>query len=312
MGVAAKAKVAVVGNPNWKWNAESDWIDAFRNEGHQAKIVDEVLSPKDILASVKDCDVVLWISSRGNHTKEFVRDISSKRRTVAWHADLFWGLSRPNWQDSCMWACDLVFTADGGHEKEWEEMGVNHFWMLPAVREVWTKSNGILKQKFDCDVAFVGNDGRSYHKEWPYRSELISALRDMCLKNGWSFRNPGGSSPRVERNRQMNDFYRSARVTVGDSLCLDYDKSLYWSDRVYEACGRRGFLIMPHIDALEAQSENRVPSYQWGDWNGLEGKIGAFLGNPDERSAISGNCRAWVAENHTYNHRVRSLLAMLP
>lgn len=306
--MGAKARIAVVGNPHWRWNAEADWVDAFRSEGHQVEMVDEVGSRKDILNSVSNADIVLWISSRGNHTKEFVKDISSKRTTVGWHADLFWGLNRPKWKDSCMWACDYVFTADGGHDNEWRKMGVNHSWLLPAVRKAWTERKGIVKQKYVCDVAFVGNNGSSYHSEWPYRGELMKALNEMCARNRWKFLNPGGASPKVERNGLMNDFYKSARVTVGDSLCLDREKSLYWSDRVYEACGRQGFLIMPHIDALVDQSENRIPTYPWGDWVALERQIKTFLGDLISRRQTAKECRAWVAENHTYNNRVRTLL----
>jgi hypothetical protein len=53
----------------------------------------------------------------------------------------------------------------------------------------------------------------------------------------------------------MNDFNASAKVTAGDSLCLDQTtKALYASDRAYEACGWAGLLITPQLGFLDADS----------------------------------------------------------
>ena len=47
----------------------------------------------------------------------------------------------------------------------------------------------------------------------------MDALRAMCDKNGWKFKNPGGDEPKIERSNDMNDFYASAKVTVGKRSC---------------------------------------------------------------------------------------------
>ena len=80
---------------------------------------------------------------------------------------------------------------------------------------------GTYRDSYACDVAFVGSNGVGYHEAaWPYRKELLQQLRAMSQRNGWSFRNPGGDDPKIDRGEDMNDFYRSARVTVGDSSLL--------------------------------------------------------------------------------------------
>ena len=303
-----KPSITIVGFTGWQWNAEADWKDAFEAHGFNVIFLDELSPEKVIRQAARRSELLLWVSSRLNHTKPFMKSLSRHCVTVGWHADLFWGVNRPIWKRSAMWAAAVVFTADGGHDAEWEKMGVNHSWLLPGVRKRWTQTEARLRASDRCDVAFIGSNGGNYHKEWSYRAELVAQLREMCDRNGWRFRNPGGDTRRVERNRRMNDFYRSAKVTVGDSLCLDRESSLYWSDRVYEATGRGGLLIMPEIAALRTQSENRLPMYRWGDWNGLEGQIGAFLSDSEANSAVRSSCREWTAQNHTYNNRVAQLL----
>ena len=94
---------------------------------------------------------------------------------------------------------------------------------------------GTFKEEYACDVAFVGSNGEGYHTDvWTYRKELVDYIRLMCQRHGWSFKNPGGDEPKIARGEQMNDFYASAKVTIGDSLCLKKENSHYWSDRVDE------------------------------------------------------------------------------
>lgn len=302
-------KITIVGNRKWEYSAENDWCHAFNAEGHKAVVLHEPTSTEDsILEAARSSDFLLWVPSKRYHSKDLVERCKKQTLVVGWHPDLFWGLSRKNWQELPLWQADFVFTADGGHDNLWKGMGVNHQWLLPGVREWWTAKKGRPRDGFLCDVAFVGNDGSSYHPEWPYRKDLLANLQIICAKNGWVFRNPGGQARSVQRDRRMNDFYASAKVVVGDSLCLDRENSLYWSDRVYETLGRGGLLLMPQIHALSSEFSNLLPMYPWGDWRALERKIGAFLDDPEGSKALSQNLRGLVAENHTYNCRVKQLL----
>jgi hypothetical protein len=254
--------------------------------------------------------LLLWISSSDRHDQSVMERCRAVTLTVAWHADLFWGLDRPGWESNVMWAAEWVMTADGG-ARLWETVGVDeHRWLLPGVRDRWVSTPGRLRESFRCDVAFVGSAGDGYHKQWPYRKDLLAELQAMCKRQGWSFLNPGGSSRRIERNQRMTDFYRSAKVTVGDSLCLDRERSLYWSDRVYEATGRGGVLIMPQIDALTEQMP-ALPMYGWGDWGGLEETVAGLLDDNERRAHVREECQALTAASHTYSSRVRQLLEIV-
>jgi len=225
------------------------------------------------------------------------------------HLDTFWGTSRGGrrWWLSPMFHTAYIFTADGDYQDEWVKMGKNHVWLPPGVRHDAT-NEGKFREEYACDVAFVGSNGVGYHEDvWDYRRELVDALRSMCAKNGWSFKNPGGDQPKIDRNDDMNDFYASAKVTVGDSLCLSKEASRYWSDRVPEATGRGGFLIMPQIDALRDIYPN-LAMYPWGDYDSLEEMIRYYLAHDDDRSYERQLSHDVTKFTGTYVNRVKELI----
>lgn len=200
-----------------------------------------------------------------------------------------------------------IFTADGDYQKEWELLGKNHIWLPPAVRHDAAKL-GKWREEFACDVAFVGSNGVGYHEDvWKYRKQLVDNLREMCGRNGWVFKNPGGDHPKINRNDDMNDFYASAKVTVGDSLCLLKEKSHYWSDRVPEATGRGGYLIMPQIDAIQEIYHDYVPMYKWGDFEDLEKQVKYGLSRRDNKK-IKEKANEITRASHTYVDRARFIL----
>lgn len=300
--------VLILGNENWKWNAEHDWAHGFQELGHYARVMDERTPSQKILNAAKGNDIVLLISSGRNTDRSLMKKLNAITTTVSWHADLFWGLQRKGWKSNPMWAAQHVFTADGNHDDKWAEMGVNHTWMLPGIRDRWTKEKGSFNPLYACDVAFVGNSGSNYHDEWPYRANLVENILRICKKHGLTFRNPGGFDGKIERDISMSNFYTSATVTIGDSLCVEKQRSLYWSDRVYEATGRGGVLVMPRIDALSEQFPV-MPTYEWGDWKGLENTILTLLEDSQQRADAAKKCRAVTAKNHTYSKRAEALLA---
>jgi hypothetical protein len=309
--VADRLRVGIVGDARWRYSAEADWSDAFQAEGHQVTMLHErEAHGPDVVTLAARSDVLLWVSSDHRLSQDVMRRAGDRCVTVAWHPDLFFGLRnrRDAWRDSPMWAAQFVFSADGGNDDEWDRLGVDRRWLLPGVRERWTTTPGRLRSSFQADVAFVGNDGSSYHPEWSYRSELVEALWSMCDRNGWRFLNPGGSSRRVERNSRMNDLYRSVSVTVGDSLCFDREQARYWSDRVFEATGRGGVLVMPEIDVLRRDAGDAVEFYRWGDFDDLEDVVAGLLADKGRRDGLREAGRVWCRERHLYRHRVRTLL----
>lgn len=309
-------QVTYIGNFNPEFSTENDIRKAFEcigwdviqlqeNQTTIQQIYDNSIN-SDLLLITGTWDDALPLEGMIDVFHELsVRGIPS----ATYHLDTFWGTKRGGrkWWRHPMFHTAYIFTVDGDYDKHWELFGANHIWLPPAVRH-----DAVLKGKYTeeyaCDVAFVGSNGQGYHEDvWGYRRQLVDKLREICLKNNWSFKNPGGDQPKIERSSEMNNFYASAKVTVGDSLCLAKEKSKYWSDRVPECWGRNGFLIMPKLNALKAEGYDQ-PFYEWGDFNDLENSIKYFLENVEIRENIRNNNFEFVKKKHTYVNRVQTII----
>ena len=161
--------------------------------------------------------------------------------SVSYHLDLYAGLKRgAGLRDDPFWRTRYVFSADGGSQAFFDRHNVRHFWLRAGVygRECYIADP---TARFSSDVTFVGS-GR-YHPEWSYRGRLISWLRQTYRGR---FRKWGPPEETI-RGHELNQLYASAKVVVGDTLCLGpgerktppYQHARYWSDRVYETLGRR-------------------------------------------------------------------------
>ena len=240
-------KVLYIGNFQPLYSTENDIKKAFEHEGHQVLAVQENEIKNHLKIIYKyNYDLLLitgtWADSIPlEDWLDIMHQCAVKGiSTATLHLDTFWGKSRNGrkWWREPMFHTAYIFTADGDYQKEWELYGKNHIWLPPAVRHD-AAHFGKLRDEYKCDVAFVGSNGVGYHNDiWSYRKELVDYIRSMCARNNWTFRNPGGDEPKIERGEDMNDFYASAKVTIGDSLCIKKEDSHYWSDRVPEATGR--------------------------------------------------------------------------
>jgi spore maturation protein CgeB len=106
-------------------------------------------------------------------------------------------------------------------------------------------------------------------------------------------------------------FIGRQKVAVGDSLCLKRENTLYASDRLYEATGRGGLLIMPELNFADTDFEGQLPMYRWDDFADLEGKIRFYLEDADFNQEVRKKTQAITAERHTYVNRVQELLEVI-
>lgn len=310
-----KLRIAYIGNFDPEWSTENDVRKAFEHLGHDVvKLQENTVSIQEVRDAALFSDLLLitgtWDAALPlpDMLDVFHTCAANNIPTATLHLDTFWGKSRAGrkWWRAPMFHTAYIFTADGDYQEQWKLFGKNHIWLPPAVRHDATHF-GNFREEYACDVAFVGSNGQGYHEDvWPYRKELVDQLRDMCRRNGWSFRNPGGDDPKIDRGEDMNDFYASAKVTIGDSLCLKKEDSHYWSDRLPEAWGRGGYLIMPDIMAIHLEGFKQ-PCYRWGNFEGLEKMIPAHMTDGFNKPLREQN-QKFVARDHTYVNRVATIL----
>ncbi len=221
------------------------------------------------------------------------------RTTVGYHLDRWIGLGREDALDSePFFRQDLVCTADGGHAQGWQDRGITHVWMPPAVARTEAEREGVFREEFDYDVVFVGSWQNYHPDDWPYRRLLVEKLLE---------RYAGRFRPFCcnFRGQDLADLYRTARVVVGDS-CLAGDATHYWSDRIPETLGRGGLLVHPYVDGIGDWYRPGLDllTYRLGDWADLFEKIDWALDNEIGRHLIARTGRATVVDRDLYEHRM--------
>lgn len=279
----------------------------------------------EVKARAAVADLVLWTATQGRTPDDDrVRALWSHLRevgvpTAAFHLDRYYDLASPKGDGPQrhelpvyhpMFRMDWVFTADGGHQAEFQRDAVNHVWLPPAVR--YDEARDIEPTEEDLqrwegiDVAFVGS-WQHYHAEWPHRRELVEHLRAWY---GDSFVCVGGDSPAGPlRGEALNRFYATVPVCVGDSCLVDADAA-YWSDRVPETWGRGGFLVHPHVAAMDQLLGPHLPGAGWtpGDWGALHLELEMWLANPGMREQRRQDVAAKVRGQHTYLRRAEEIV----
>lgn len=301
-------RIAFVGNFGSPHSTENDLAWTLGDMGHTVLTLQENNTcDTSILATAQQSDMVLFVHTHSwEPAGDMMRVLSELKAmgkpSVSFHLDLYRGLHR-EWMVGEHWffKTQYFFGVDGGSEEFYRAKGVNHIWIKPGVvkRDCYLADP---RPEYECDVAFVGSYG--YHPEHSWRPQLIDWLRATY---GERFKKFGNPEPTL-RGHELNRFYASAKVVVGDSLSLGFNHPRYWSDRVYETTGRGGFLIMPEIEGL-IEDVPRLVQYRFGDFDNLKQTIDAWVNCCDSRrNELRLSIHNHVKANCTYHNRMQFVL----
>jgi hypothetical protein len=303
-------RVTYIGNFGAPHSTENHIARALEANGHHVHRLQENRRAWGVAAD-EPSNLILWTTTYDYappETYEAQREMLARRDVpvVAYHLDRWWGLHREHRLfESPFFQADLVVTADGGHDAEFEAAGINHVWMPPAVSAAECVP-GHFDPEYASQLAFVGSWQGGYHAEWAHRSDLVAHLK----RRGASFwPKPGEHAVRGEALRNL---YASVDVLVGDS-CLAGGATRYWSDRIPETVGRGGFLLHPDVDGLEEhyKSGEHLVTWPLGDWPALDAAIDQAIADTDERKRIAAAGKAHVLEHHTYERRMVQLVDVM-
>lgn len=321
-------QVAYIGNFEPPHSTENHVARALENNGHKVTRLQENSRRlwdhigEDAVAWKSDVDFVLWTRTGWDYTAcgygsqyeamalqhRFVtRMIKMGVPTVAYHLDLFWGLNpaRVAILDEPFFFCDLVCTADGGHQPEFEAKGINHVWFPPGVSRAECEP-GMFRDEFHSPIAFVGNWAGEYHPESKHRFELVQWLQQNYARDCAFWPQRGQNAV---RGNNLRDLYASVNVVVGDS-CFAGQIPNYWSDRIPETLGRGGFLVHPDVPGLAEQFPGSLPMlWPAGDWEALRDQINHALAiGPGVRREEATAARQHVLATATYEVRMDQLV----
>ncbi len=332
--------IVYFGNHGVRHSTESHVARALENNGHVVRRIQENdieawrtaadWTTWDFDADTGRPDFVLWTRTGWDWTRHGSTKVEAdglQRRMLAlarrshipvigYHLDIWWGLAREHQVfEEPFFEVDLLVTADGGHDADWERANVNHFWFPPAVSRDEC-APGMFRDEFFSQVAFVGS-WQDYHPEHPHRAELVQFLRHNYnnVTKFW----PERGRPAV-RNEDLRDLYASSLVNVGDS-CFAGRVDRYISDRCPETLGRGGLLIHPRVAGVTDGSDweyaptwaedDHLLCWEADDWDELGEKIDWALDHPDTCKEIAAAGRAFTLEHHTYERRTSQLIEHL-
>lgn len=306
-------KIVFVGNFRVPFTTENDLAWSYEKLGHKViKMQEDHVSAEQVYAQARMADMLHYVHTHGWETRgeygmaEVLRKLDRRGiPTVSTHLDTWYGLRRSgDVANHPFWQTEYVFTADGGADEWIKSLGINHHYLKAGVveRDCFI---GDYRESYAFDVVFVGS--KQYHPEWPYRPQLINWLEKTY---GSRFGHFGGDGRGVVRGKDLNDLYASAKVVIGDTLCLNFDRQEYWSDRIYETTGRGGFIIHPFIEGLQNDFDidKEIIVYRYGDFDELRAKIDYYLSDNDQREAIRMAGHERTKRDHTYTNRVQQVI----
>jgi len=307
-------KIAFLGNFQVPFTSESHYAKTFENLGHEViRLQEPMVTTDEILQTAQNADMFFWVHTHGWELQGYrtMREVLRELRemnipSVAYHLDLYMGLRRWNeYEDSDYFKVEHFFTVDS-LMADWLNKNTDtkgHY--LPAGVFEPECYVGDFDEQFNFDVVFVGS--KQYHPEWQYRPQLVQWLEDTYGSNFGHFGNDG---IKIVRGDELNRLYASAKVVVGDTLCVGFDYPDYWSDRIYETTGRGGFVIHPEIKGLEKEFVigEEIVTYKYNDFDDLKKKIDFYLSHANRRTEIQQAGHDRTRTEHTYNNRLQTII----
>jgi len=309
--------VLELGNFSVPYCSEVQYKTELESLGYKVVPLQEgAVTSERVLEEALKCDAFFWIHSHHCDTSGSISMDTVLRKlreagipSFAFHLDLYMGLERwKEYENATYFKVDHFFTVDK-LMADWfnENTPTKGHYLLPGA---FSGQNYIedYDPKFASDVCFVGS--RGYHPEWTWRPQVIDFLRNTYEEN---FNHWGGDGRALVREQKFNKVCSSAKVIVGDTLCLNFDYPYYFSERLYNVIGAGGFIIHPKIKGIEESFElgKELVTYDYGDLAGLKQKIEYYINNPKERNDIRIAGYERVKKEHLYKHRMQTIIKTL-
>jgi len=304
------------------FSPNAEWISkTFEELGHTVTRMDEAQTHAEQVAIELDKGYDILLTEEARLHGDFLHDESkdvdilkglfkpvmrrAKSRgvpVVAWLTNIFMSIGRREIQVTTnpIFKADIVFSTDGGHQKEFEKAGVNHHLLRQGIYE---PEAYMTDEKYPT-TAEIGFIGAIYENIWPYRKELVEWLTAIY---GHRFMHVGTRGE--VRHDALNRLCGTLKIVVGDSVASPQ----YWSNRLYEIIGRGGFLIFPKIEGLDKELipyKHYIP-YKMGNFTQLREIINYYLTHDKEREAIRKAGFEYCKKHHTYQIRVKEMLRIL-
>lgn len=305
-------RIGFIGNFEPPYSTENDRKWSFMMLGHDViKFQENKTTIDDLIYAVthQQIDFFVYSHTHGWEIPGLIRffDFCKNKNipTISVHLDRWAWLERENdIGKEATWFTQWQFMADASPEavELYEKHGLqNWHYLKPGVvaRDCYQAAPDPVK--FPHEIVFVGS--KNYHKEYPFRPQLVEWLHKTYGKR---FGHYGGGGYETVRGHDLNVLYATAKIVVGDS-CFG-GRPNYVSDRYYETRGRGGFLLHPKVTGVD---DVGVAHYEAGNLKDLKKQIDYWLKNWVLRKEIQNLGFSHVAAHETYTNRAQEIIDTL-
>lgn len=258
---------------------------------------------EDVVRVCRGADLLIWART---HHHQPAGDIHGMLRaiedtgtgTVALHLDKYFGVPHREARigEHPWWTCQTVWTADGGHERDFAARGIPHYWCPPALEARWLGRGRRDPGRWPTGPVFVGGLVPATHGR--HRVDLL----EWAARRYPSFRRFGGCGYPLVWGEDLRDLLATCRVVIGDSAPGDY----YWSDRIM-TLGRGGLLAHPYRRGMAEHgfTGDVMIVFDEGDFDGLAEQVAAVTAR--SRRDMTDAAIDLVASRHLWRHRLAEI-----
>ena len=300
--------IGFIGNFKPYYSTENDRKWTLLNMGHGVVTFQEdITKPEELVEWIPKLDLLLYSHTHDpNYAIPDLIDIfklykSKGVPTVSIHLDKWAGLEREkDVGKEATWFTEYLFMADCSPEAEklYKKHKLNYYYLPAGVigRDCYMAPPDPIR--FPHEIVFIGSKG--YHKEYPFRGELVEFLHTEYKDKFGHYGNDGLG---VVRGHDLNVLCSTAAIVVGDSCFGGQDN--YVSDRYYETRGRGGLLLHPKVDGVDHVG---VIHYKKEDTFSLKVVINATLKDKENAQLMRYQGFNQVRTHETYTERMQTML----
>ena len=228
------------------------------------------------------------------------------RATAMWHVDIapqegVLELAR---------RCGTLYITYSGQRDSYRAAGVPIVRFLPQAmdpdRDIPAAET---RDEYRCDVSFVGSGPYPYR--WPLLDAIAAAFSLQIRGPGW--RGVDAGLPIAGKAVHGADFARvvaGAAVSLGaNSFAEQETQYASASNRMWKIFGCGGAYVGPHVPGIEHFARDREHCRWFCSIDECVEQIRQLIANPAERLAMAARAHAHALAHHTYDARMRLLLA---
>lgn len=302
-------------------SAEMSVRKALSRAGHQVALVDD----RRVAQRAGRPFATSWLRGRARAFRpdrivvgkaryvdpEVLAELCAGRGSVMWYHDL----RIPPLEDIVARArvVDVLFVTAAGQIPDYEARGVRRAHFLPGALDAWREGPVEPAPELAADVAFIGAGYDAYRAE--FLARVARRFRLRVWGPGWKpwareLDWAGGPA----RGEALARICASARVVLGVDPSFQVEAAVrgYASNRMWRVVGCGGFFLghaSPGMRELLADGEHCA----WYDGEDHAfAQLDRYLADDAARRRIRAEGRAFVAAHHTFDQRIRNLLAGAP